>query len=142
MIRKYESKDLDQVMQIWLDTNIMAHPFISKIYWTSNFEMVREILPKTEVYVYVVEGDIAGFIGIDDGYIAGIFISSEMQSKGIGKQLLEKAKELYYNLTLTVYQKNMKTIKFYQREHFVIEQVQIDKNTGEIENFMTWGRQK
>lgn len=47
----------------------MAHSFISENYWASNFEMVREILPRTEVYVYVVEGDVAGFIGIDDGYI-------------------------------------------------------------------------
>lgn len=70
----------------------------------------------------------------------GIFISSEMQSKGIGKQLLEKAKELYSNLTLTVYQKNMKAIKFYQREHFVIKQIQVDENTGEIENSMIWNR--
>jgi len=32
MIRKYVDGDIDAVMQIWLNTNIQAHNFISKDY--------------------------------------------------------------------------------------------------------------
>ncbi|MDF2878564.1 MAG: acetyltransferase [Clostridia bacterium] len=75
---------------------------------------------------------------ISAGYIAGIFVSSDMQSKGMRKQLLEKVKALYSELSLAVYQKNIKAVKFYQREEFVIKQEQIDENTGEIEYLMVW----
>lgn len=39
-----------------------------------------------------------------------------MQSKGIGKQLLNPAKEFRLKLKLSVYQENEKAIKFYLRE--------------------------
>ncbi|WP_051505141.1 GNAT family N-acetyltransferase [Paenibacillus durus] len=72
------------------------------------------------------------------GYIAGIFVSNEAQSKGIGTKLLETIKERYSELSLTVYKKNMKAVNFYQRELFVIKQEQIDKNTEEAEYLMVF----
>ncbi|MFA9464859.1 MAG: GNAT family N-acetyltransferase [Velocimicrobium sp.] len=140
MIRKFRMEDLERVMELWLNTNIQAHDFIVKEYWISNFDMVKTILPKAELYVYEIQNKIEAFVGIDSGYIAGIFVSYKMQSKGMGKQLLEKAKEFYPKLSLTVYQKNTKAVNFYQREQFTIKQEQIDENTGEIEYFMVWSK--
>lgn len=37
MIRIFRENDLDAVAQIWLNTNIRAHNFISKEYWTDNY---------------------------------------------------------------------------------------------------------
>jgi ribosomal protein S18 acetylase RimI-like enzyme len=140
MIRRFENKDLEKIMEIWLNTNIQAHSFIAKDYWENNFDFVKSILPDAEIYIYESEGKIKAFVGIDNGYIAGIFVSDEMQSKGIGKQLLSKIKELYSELGLTVYKKNEKAVGFYQREQFVIKQEQIDKNTGEVEYLMVWNK--
>ena len=36
-----EEKDISDVLQIWLETNIKAHSFIDKEYWTGNYEMVK-----------------------------------------------------------------------------------------------------
>ena len=36
-----EEKDISDVLQIWLETNIKAHSFIEKEYWTGNYEMVK-----------------------------------------------------------------------------------------------------
>lgn len=36
MIRKYADSDIDAVIQIWLNTNIHAHSFISPDYWKNN----------------------------------------------------------------------------------------------------------
>ncbi len=140
MIRKFKTKDLIEVMEIWLSTNIKAHDFISRDYWEGNFDMVKGMLPGAELYVCELDDKIGGFIGIDRGYIAGIFVSNDMQSKGMGKQLLERAKELYPELSLTVYQKNRKAVNFYHREQFQIKQKQIDENTSEIEYLMVWSR--
>ena len=41
MIRTVKENDLSAVMQIWLDTNIKAHSFISKYYWMDNYDMVN-----------------------------------------------------------------------------------------------------
>ena len=46
MIRQYAECDIDTLMQIWLDTNIQAHNFISPDYWRNNFDMVRKMLYK------------------------------------------------------------------------------------------------
>ena len=142
MIRQYNEGDIDTIIQIWLDTNIQAHHFISSDYWRANYDMVREMLPNAEIYVY--EDDCTkqmdGFIGLNDDYIEGIFVKETMQSKGIGKQLLNHAKEVKSTLKLSVYQKNEKAIKFYLREKFSVQSENVDANTGEKEFIMAWER--
>lgn len=112
MIRKFKEDDLNTVMQIWFDTNIKAHHFISRQYWIDNYEMVKDILPKKEIYVYEDDNtnQINGFIGLMDNYIAGIFVNKNNQSRGIGKQLLDYVKEIKETLNLSVYQKNIRAI--------------------------------
>ena len=141
MIRKLQNRDIDRVSEIWLDTNLKAHDFINEEYWKSNFVVVKDMFPKAEVYVYEEEskGEIQGFIGMQDNYIEGIFVWSEVQSNGIGKWLLDFVKDFKKPLTLQVYQKNIRAIKFYQRENFKIQNENLDENTGEKEYIMTWG---
>ena len=142
MIRKMEEKDISDVLQIWLETNIRAHNFIEKEYWTGNYEMVKQILPEAEVYVYEAEksGQIAGFIGINDQYIEGLFVKESVQSNGIGKRLLDYVKNRKTELRLGVYQKNMRAVRFYLRENFLIHAEQMDEDTDEKEYIMRWGK--
>ncbi len=60
---------------------------------------------KAEVWVYETDGVIAGFIGLNDDYIAGIFVEYEYRSKGIGKELIDFAKMNRMRLSLDVYEK-------------------------------------
>ncbi len=98
----------------------------------------KEILPNAEIYVYVVENHIVGFIGLNQNYIEGIFIDTHSQSKGIGTLLLNKVKEDRNTLTLSAYKKNVNAIKFYKKNNFIITSESIDKDTNEIEYIMTW----
>ena len=140
MIRQYNEDDIDAVMQIWLDTNIRAHNFISSGYWRINFDMVREMLPHAEIYVHEEDcaRQIDGFIGLNNDYIEGIFIKDVAQSKGTGKQLLDQVKKIKSTLKLNVYQKNERAIQFYLREEFSIQSECVDDNTGEKEFTMVW----
>lgn len=52
MIRKFRENDLPSIMQIWFDSNVEVHSFIPEKYWMDNFEMVKDILPQAEIYVY------------------------------------------------------------------------------------------
>lgn len=138
MIRKLALEDLEEVMSIWLQTNIETHDFIEANYWRDNFEVVKEVLPQAEVYVDEEDGKIRGFIGITQGYIAGVFVSGDYQAQGIGSQLLDKAKTLYPSLTLSVYAKNDRAVSFYLRKGFKIIKEQKDESTNEQEYVMQY----
>ena len=138
MIRKLQKADINRAADIWLKTNLKAHFFIPEQYWISNYEFVKELLPQAEVYVYEDDKMIQGFIGINDEYIEGIFVSDEMQSRGIGKMLLDYIKDKKDRLQLKVYQKNVGAMSFYQREGFTIQSEEMDEFTREKEYVMNW----
>lgn len=138
MIRKLQKADINRVADIWLDTNLKSHSFIPAKYWKDNFELVKGMLSQAEVYIYENNQKIQGFIGLNDEYIEGIFVSDEMQSQGIGKILLNYAKDKRNKLLLNVYQKNTQAISFYKREGFEIQYSGLDESTGEKDYVMAW----
>ncbi len=140
MIRRLQKVDINRVADIWLKTNLEAHDFISEQYWIGNYEAVKKMLPQAEVYVYEDNKIIQGFVGVQDKYIEGIFVSGKMQSHGIGKALLDYIKNKKVRLQLNVYQKNGRAMSFYQREGFTIQSERLDEFTGEKEYVMEWNR--
>lgn len=142
MIRKFKKEDIDEVMEIWKNENIRTHNFISKEYWKNNYEYVKDILPNAYIYVYIMNENIVGFIGLNNDHIEGIFVDINNQHNGIGTSLLNKIKEEKEKLNLSVYKKNINAIKFYKKNGFIITGESIDKNTDEIEYTMTWKKDK
>lgn len=138
MIRDFKIQDIDRIMELWLDTNRLAHDFINDEYWQKSYEPVKAMMPKATIYVYEEDKVIKGFVGLMDNYIAGIFIAQSYQSKGIGKQLLDYVKNKKTMLSLCVYKKNKQAIQFYLRENFKIIDERIEETTGEIEFNMSW----
>ncbi|MYU93535.1 N-acetyltransferase [Ligilactobacillus salivarius] len=142
MIREFQISDTQIVMQLWLAGNEDAHSFIAKEYWKANFEEVEKQLLKADIFVYDLNGEIKGFIGLMDEYIAGIFVDKAYRSQGIGRQLLEYVKQLHSTLSLNVYQKNEHALRFYRENGFTIVSKQNDEHTGEIEFTMIWNKNK
>lgn len=140
LIRVLEEKDVDTVAKIWLETNIKAHDFIVSNYWKEHYEIIKDMFLQAEIYVYEIEKEIMGFIGLDKEYIEGIFVLDQYQKRGIGKALLNHVKAKKEHLSLNVYQKNLNAILFYQREGFCVQYEDVDKNTGEKEYRMVWNR--
>lgn len=140
MIRVLEEKDVDIVAKIWLETNIKTHDFIASNYWKEHYEIIKDMFLQAEIYVYEIEKEIMGFIGLDKEYIEGIFVLDQYQKRGIGKALLNHVKAKKEHLSLNVYQKNLNAILFYQREGFCVQYEDVDENTGEKEYRMVWNR--
>ncbi len=140
MIRALEEQDMEQVMKIWLANNLESHHFIDQAYWYIYFEQVKAMIPESETYVDVEGEEVLGFVGVVDGFVAGLFVRSDKQSKGIGKKMLDYLKGKGMELKLHVYQKNKKAMQFYMRENFICERQIIDENTGEIEFVMEFRR--
>lgn len=138
MIREFQMSDTEQVMKLWFSGNIDAHSFVPEEYWRSHFGGVQEALLQAKVFVYDIDGNIKGFIGLMNEYIAGIFVDKSCRSVGIGTQLLTYVKEKYNTLSLSVYQQNAQAVAFYQREKFSILSESVDEGTGEKEYIMHW----
>ena len=142
MIRKFETKDTERVMQIWLEVNIETHDFVASDYWLSKYHSVREQLLQANIYVYERDKEIQGFVGMMDDYLAGIFVDKKYRSMGIGKGLLERVKENYSAFSLNVYQKNRRAVDFYLREGLSIVSKGIDEDTAETDYIMVWSQKK
>ena len=140
MVRKMRPAEVDAAADIWLETNIEAHSFVPERYWRDHFEAVKGLLAQAELYVFEGETGVQGFIGLDAGYIAGLFVKSGARAGGIGKKLLDYAKSGRSRLTLRVYQKNAGAIRFYRREGFAVQGESVDEGTGEPEYLMLWER--
>jgi len=140
MIKKFDISKLDDVMAIWLETNINAHSFIPEEYWIKNFDMVKQMLPSADIYVYEENNIIKGFIGIvEQNYIAGIFVKKEYQKEGIGQKLIDHCKSRYPYLLLDVFTKNKRAINFYDKNNFIVVDERVHEDTKEMEYTMSFG---
>ena len=137
-IRNYQSKDLESVMNIWLQANLTAHKFIPAEYWVGQYEAVKEALPQAEIFIYEEAKKVVGFLGMQQGYIAGLFIEGSCQSRGIGKALLDAVKVGKEELTLHAYTENDGAVRFYEREGFQKIQFKKEETTGREEVLMHW----
>lgn len=132
--------DLDKIIDIWLRSNIETHSYIDEKYYIENKEFVREAFKTADIRYIKEDGEIKGFIGLNNSYIAGIFIDKLSRNKGYGKLLIDNIKKDYKEITLNVYCKNKKAIDFYKREGFVIVEESLDSENNEREYLMKYSR--
>ena len=142
MIRNLKNDDIDIVMELWKNSTIEAQNFIPASYWLENYDNVKNnYLPNSDTYVYEEDGEIKGFVSlIENIFIGGLFIRVDSQRKGIGSVILDFLKERNDKLQLTVYDKNVRAMKFYLKSGFKILNTEIDKKTREKEHLMEWRR--
>ncbi len=137
-----QPQEMDEVMKLWLDTNVETHDYIPASYWQEKEESVRDAMKDAEVYVLsdrTNEGEnVLGFIGLNESGISGFFVDRYFRSRGIGKQLLDYVKEQHDELSLHVYEKNTRAIRFYEREGFTVTGHGTDEATGEPQLTMEW----
>lgn len=138
-IRKMESNDITKVVELWYETSLQAHDFISPEYWEKNKEtMAKKYLPDSETYLAIEEGNIVGFISMIDNYLAAIFVQTDKQGSGIGKKLLNYIKERRATILLKVYKQNSNSVHFYENQEFKVLSENKEEITNEIEFVMEW----
>lgn len=139
MIKPFQPQYLDAVMHIWLNTNLSAHAFVDKAYWQNAAETVRSLLPESDLFVYLEETIVKGFIGITDGgYIAGLFVKEEFQAQGIGQGLLAHCMQRYSRLELDVFIENETAVRFYRKNGFTAVATKMNPEFGHMESHMVW----
>lgn len=140
MIRKYGSKDIPKILDIWLRASIQAHDFVPEEYWQRMQPSVaRDYLPNSRTFVFEDKHKIKGFISIvDNNHVGALFVAPEYQGKRTGRKLLKYAQRRLGHLNLNVFAQNLRAVRFYQLNDFKIIREQTDPSTGEKELTMAW----
>ena len=125
MIRKAEDKDLSRIAEIQVfNYRLYFYPiFQNDEYYFAELQVPALMHDyETELdslYVYD-DGVVKGFIKIEGKYIARLFVEPVLQNASIGSKLLEYAVNEQHADHLWALEKNIKAIRFYERNGFVV----------------------
>ncbi len=126
--------DIDAILTVWLDASVKAHDFIESSFWQSQLDNMRDVyLPNSDVWVFELNAQVVGFYALHNNTLAAIFVAPQQQGRGIGKQLLNHAKQQRNELHLTVYKANEPSCRFYRSQGFTLVREQADSHTGHTE---------
>ncbi|WP_435663872.1 N-acetyltransferase family protein [Hoeflea sp.] len=95
---------------------------------------VPALLEKRTLFVAEEHGEILGYLSMspDDGFVPALYLRPGGRGKGVGKMLLDAAKAAHPDgLELTVFERNIDALRFYQREGFHEDPARRDDSTEE-----------
>ena len=135
MIRPYRDSDLADVLEVWSRSARDAYDFLDDDFFEAERAQIeREWMPIAETWVYEAEGRVAGFISLIGRYEVGaFFVDPALQGQGIGRALMDHARELRGTLQLDVFAENEKGRRFYDRYGFHQIDEHLHEPTGRTE---------
>ena len=129
-LTEVSASQLADIMAIWLASNLDTHDFVPARYWQENFALVKQLMPQAELTIAQIDGKIVGFAGMQEDYLAGIFIDAAYRDRGLGTQLLRNLQGRHSVITLNVFDQNGRAKQFYQRHGFHLAQKQFNEELG------------
>ena len=135
-IRPLKSSDIEAVVKLWWKTWNETfpeikhpHPYAS---WKARFQ--NDIAVRGNIWVAEVESYIVGFVVVieEEKELNQLFVDSDYQNQGIGRVLMEKAKDICpQGLTLRTLQSNTKACLFYEKHDFKPGKLSKNKINGQ-----------
>lgn len=120
MIRQYKEEDLEELLDVWYQASLVAHSFLSEAFFEQERENIRNIyMDRAETWIYEGDGRVVAFISLAGNEVGAIFVHPDWQGKGIGRALMDLARDLRQPLELEVFTENLKARGFYERYGFV-----------------------
>ncbi|NLU17049.1 N-acetyltransferase [Serratia liquefaciens] len=140
MIRPCQPADMARLMALWLPSTIAAHPFVKESYWQESATLVREnYLPRAQSWAYWHQGEIVGFISVlDQRFIGALFVEQAFHGHGVGQALMAHVQQRYPQLSLEVYQQNLRACAFYHKLGFQVTQRLFNEETQAYTLIMNW----
>lgn len=140
MIRKWNTSQFEPLLALWLDSTTYAHPFIAEQYWHESLPSVRDTyLPVAETWVWEEAHSPLGFVSvIQERFVGALFVAPEAIHRGIGRALINVVKQHFSDLSLEVYQKNIRAVNFYHAQGFRIEDSAWQEETRHPTWIMRW----
>ncbi|UQZ89117.1 GNAT family N-acetyltransferase [Deltaproteobacteria bacterium Smac51] len=131
-------EDYELCADIWLETSLKAHDFVSSQFWEEQRKfMIEKYLPESVVFMATLEnGPAVAFAALSGSQLAALFVSPLYWGQGVGGKLLRHVFTLYDDLSLKVYEKNKRAIAFYENMGFVETGRSLCGHSGEEELVM------
>lgn len=131
-IRQYNPSDLNAVLDSWEVATRLAHPFMSEDFIAQERNNTVEIyLPKTDTWVAEINGKVKGFIALMGKEVGALFLQPSMHGMGIGRLLMDKARELHGDLEVDVFKQNTIGRHFYSKYGFKYLEETLHEPTGQ-----------
>ena len=131
MIRPFESKDQEELIDVWFRASLVAHPFLAKDFLEiERIQIAEHWLPLAETTVFEAEGRVVGFVALVGNEVGGLFVDPEHQRQGIGHALMDSARKSRPYLELNVFEANPIGRSFYAAYGFEEVARQISEATG------------
>ena len=123
-IRRYRPDDLTETVAVWRASRD-SDPYVASLHirYTLSDETAffrDRVAARHDMWLAVMDDRIVGLLAIDDGYIDRLYVAADLQRRGIGAALLQKAHELSpRRLRLHTHVKNTRARAFYEKHGFV-----------------------
>ncbi len=128
MLRRYAPADLTDLLDAWYEAARVAHSFLPEEFFErERMQIADEWIPLADVTVYEHEGHVVGFVAMVGNEVGGLFVHPDFQRRGIGRALLDSARESRPFLELDVFEANEIGRRFYRAYGFR----QLDRHMSE-----------
>jgi putative acetyltransferase len=134
MIRPYVDDDLDALLDVWHRASLIAHSFLSEEFFeTERREIADHWLPMAETMVYESGGRVVGFLALIGTEVGAVFVDPDYQGRGIGRSLMDRARDSRPVLELNVFEANGIGRRFYAAYGFELSDRHVNEATGQPE---------
>ena len=131
MIRPYQHRDLDELLDVWEQATRLAHPFFDDDFLRIERQAIAEVyLPMAETWVFLMDGRVVGFIALLGQEVGAIFVLPAVHGRGIGRALMDHARALRGYLEVEVFKANALGRRFYDRYGFEFVKEHVHEETG------------
>jgi putative acetyltransferase len=132
VIRPYVPDDIDAVLDVWYRASQVAHAFLTEEFLALEREQIRTVyLPATRTWVCERDGAVVGFISLHDNEVGGLFVAPEHHGHGLGRALMDRAREEHAVLEVEVFEANAIGRAFYERYGFTFLHRHVHEETGQ-----------
>lgn len=132
-IRHYTDDDLSGVLSAWENATSVAHRFLPEDFLEQErYNIPNVYLPNTDTWVAEDNGTVIGFIALIANEVGAIFVEPDFHGRGIGRALMDKARQLHGDLEVEVFQKNAIGRQFYSSYGFSLLRKLEHEETGNV----------
>lgn len=132
MLRPYTSADLGDLLDVWYRASLIAHAFLPEEFLaTEQRQIAEQWLPMAETFVYESDGRVVGFLSLIGNDVGAIFVDPDHQGRGIGRALMDRARDSRPYLELDVFEANAIGRRFYDAYGFAFVNRHIHEASGQ-----------
>jgi putative acetyltransferase len=142
-LRPYASADEEAAIELWRRTWELAYPrinFNARVDWWRR-RWREELVPVATITVAETHGDLIGFVTVDPGSfdLDQIVVAPEAWGMGVASALIAEAKRISpAGLDLHVNTDNVRAIRFYEKQGFVLAGEALNWRSGAPVHKMSW----